>query len=103
MHPFNRRTFLRHSAALAALAPGFALGEEKKPDKSAPKEPKPDPYADAVLIKGEPPLPQKGAFTIVALPDTQHYSEKFPATYTAQTRWIVEQQRARNIACVLYL
>ncbi len=56
-----------------------------------------------MLVKGEPPLPEKGAFTIVALPDTQHYSDKYPKTYAAQTRWIVEQREARNIACVLHL
>ena len=31
-------------------------------------------------------------FTVVLIPDTQNYSEKFPDTYLAQTRWI------RNLA-----
>ena len=61
-------------------------------------------YADhAVLVKGEPPLPQDGAFTLVALPDTQHYCEKYPESYEAQTRWIVAQREARRIAGVLHL
>jgi hypothetical protein len=62
-----------------------------------------DPYADARLVAGEPPLPQKDAFTIAVLPDTQNYSEKFPEQYQAQTRWIVENRGRRNIAAVLHL
>ena len=42
-------------------------------------------------------------FTIIALPDTQHYSEAFPDIYTAQTQWIVDNQAARNIVFVTHL
>jgi predicted phosphodiesterase len=62
-----------------------------------------EPYADARLVDGEPPLPSQGAFTIAVLPDTQNYSERYPDTYVAQTRWIVENQKSRNIAWVLHL
>jgi len=62
-----------------------------------------DPYKDAVLVDGEPSTIAPGAFTIAVLPDTQHYSEKYPETYRAQTQWIVDNQQARNIACVLHL
>jgi hypothetical protein len=62
-----------------------------------------DPYADAQFVDGPPPLPEPGSFTVAVLPDTQHYSEQFPEQYLAQTRWIVEQQADRNIACVLHL
>ena len=62
-----------------------------------------DPYEDAVLKDGEPAGISPGSFTIVVLPDTQNYSEKYPETYLAQTRWIVENREARNIACVLHL
>jgi hypothetical protein len=41
-------------------------------------------------------------FTIVVLPDTQHYSEAFPAIFTAQTQWIVAQKAARNIVFVTH-
>lgn len=64
---------------------------------------KPDPYADAKLIPGEPSAISQGSFTIAVLPDTQHYSEKFPKSFSAQTQWIVDQQKARNISCVLHL
>jgi predicted phosphodiesterase len=62
-----------------------------------------DPYADARLVAGEPPKPEKGSFTVVVLPDTQNYSERYPATFEAQTNWIVENRQARNIASVLHL
>jgi 3',5'-cyclic AMP phosphodiesterase CpdA len=62
-----------------------------------------DPYEDAVLVAGEPPKLSEGGFTIAVLPDTQNYSENFPATYLSQTQWIVDNQRARNIAFVLHL
>ena len=42
-------------------------------------------------------------FTLVVLPDTQFYSESYPATFTAQTQWIVNQRVARNIAFVTHL
>jgi len=60
-------------------------------------------YTDAVLKDGEPPALQPGSFTIAVLPDTQHYSEKYPQTYAAQTQWLVDNKAARNIVCVLHL
>jgi hypothetical protein len=94
----DRRQFLGQMAAwsfVAASSPILAQTSRQKPS--------PNPYADAVLISGEPPLPEPGSFTIAVLPDTQFYSENYPANYLAQTRWIVENQAKRNIACVLHL
>jgi predicted phosphodiesterase len=62
-----------------------------------------DPYEDAVLKEGPPAQSPNTRFTIAVLPDTQNYSEKYPETFAAQTQWITDQQRARNIACVLHL
>jgi 3',5'-cyclic AMP phosphodiesterase CpdA len=101
MIPHSRRLFLRSSLAFGTGS--LLVRAQDKPADSKPAEVKPDPYADAVLIKGEPPLPEEGAFTIVALPDTQNYSAKYPETFLAQTEWILKQQKARNIACVLHL
>jgi hypothetical protein len=42
-------------------------------------------------------------FTIVLLPDTQLYSQKFPETYLAQTRWIKESAEALNTQFVIHL
>lgn len=41
-------------------------------------------------------------FTIIALPDTQHYSEAFPAIFESQTQWIVDNKAARNIVFVTH-
>jgi hypothetical protein len=42
-------------------------------------------------------------FTIIALPDTQFYAQSFPATFSAQTQWIVDNRIGRNIAFVTQL
>lgn len=42
-------------------------------------------------------------FTVIALPDTQYYSQDYPGIYQAQSRWIAEQQQARNIVFVTHL
>ena len=44
-----------------------------------------------------PPGPD---FTVVVLPDTQFYSESYPAISQAQTDWIVNNRAARNIVYV---
>ncbi len=41
-------------------------------------------------------------FTIIAMPDTQHYSEAYPEIFTVQTEWIVANKAARNIAFVTH-
>ncbi len=94
MIELNRRDALRTATAgaLASLLPQAAFGQDK-----------PNPYADAVLVDGEPAKIAKDSFTIAVLPDTQNYSEKFPKNFLAQTRWIAENHKDRNIACVLHL
>lgn len=42
-------------------------------------------------------------FTIVLLPDTQFYSEKYPDTYVAQTLWIRQQAKEDDIKFVVHL
>jgi 3',5'-cyclic AMP phosphodiesterase CpdA len=42
-------------------------------------------------------------FSVIVLPDTQHYSESYPETFDAQTKWIVEQREARNIQFVAHV
>lgn len=105
MPRLTRRDVLRLGVAgIAApfLGPLSALAQPQ-PKQQQQQPEKPDPYADAILVPGEPPAPAKDSFTIAVLPDTQHYSEKFPDQYLAQTRWLVENRRDRNIACVLHL
>ena len=42
-------------------------------------------------------------FTVVALPDTQYYSEKYPKIWAAQSDWIVANRKKLNIAYVAHL
>lgn len=42
-------------------------------------------------------------FTVVALPDTQNYSEFHPDIFAAQTQWITERAKADNIVFVTML
>jgi predicted phosphodiesterase len=93
--PMSRRDVLKVGAA-AAVSPALIsmLGSTAQAA---------DPYADGVLVDGEPAKTAKGAFTVVVLPDTQNYSERYPDTYKAQTNWIVANQKDRNIASVLHL
>jgi hypothetical protein len=54
---------------------------------------------DVNMALRQPAAPE---FTIIALPDTQHYSESFPAIFTSQTQWIVDNRAARNIVFVTH-
>jgi 3',5'-cyclic AMP phosphodiesterase CpdA len=42
-------------------------------------------------------------FTVVLLPDTQNYAEKYPEAYLAQTQWIRDNARKENIRFVIHL
>jgi 3',5'-cyclic AMP phosphodiesterase CpdA len=95
MTNFSRRDVLKAGAGLAIGQAAFHW--------NAASTWAADPYADGVLVDGEPPAIEPGSFTVAVLPDTQNYSEKFPDTFLAQTNWIVENREARNIACVLHL
>lgn len=44
-----------------------------------------------------------GDFSVILLPDTQNYSEKFPRLYLAQTEWVREQQKTLNIRFAIHL
>jgi hypothetical protein len=46
---------------------------------------------------------QSPDFTIVALPDTQMYSQDFPANFTSQTQWIADNAATLNIKFVVGL
>ena len=41
-------------------------------------------------------------FTVVVLPDTQHYSQSYPAIFLNQTQWIVNNKDALNIVYVVH-
>lgn len=46
---------------------------------------------------------QDKSFTVVLLPDTQNYSEKYPATYVAQTMWIRQRAEKDNMKFAIHL
>lgn len=46
---------------------------------------------------------EDGPFTIVLLPDTQFYSQKFPKSYLAQTRWIKSTAPDMNTKFVIHV
>ena len=80
MNTFERRWAVGLVAllvALASLATGYA--QEVKP-------------TDANEV-----------FSVVLLPDTQFYSEKYPETFVSQTMWIRERAKADNIKFVVCL
>ena len=93
----SRRDFLLRAGAFSLGLVPFLGGAAEA------AKPKVDPYADAVFVDGEPPLPAEGAFTFAVLPDTQFYCEKYPETFLAQTSWIVEQRERRRIAATFHL
>ncbi len=45
----------------------------------------------------------EGAWSIVLLPDTQIYSQNYPGLFEAQTSWIADNIKERNIKFVLHL
>jgi len=100
----SRRDFLLRASALSlGFVPFFARGAEAPKVPAAPTKPERDPYAAAVFVAGEPPLPAEDAITFAVLPDTQYSSQQHPDTFLAQTRWVVEQRERRRIAGVLHL
>jgi hypothetical protein len=44
-----------------------------------------------------------GDFTVIALPDTQNYSQYYPQVFNSQTEWIVRNRSALNIKFVVGL
>ncbi len=45
----------------------------------------------------------KTSFSVVLLPDTQFYSERYPETYVAQTMWIRKRVQEDNIKFAIHL
>ena len=48
-------------------------------------------------------LESEEKFTIIVLPDTQHYSDNFPEIFENQTQWIIENKESLNIVFVTHL
>lgn len=54
------------------------------------------------LVLAQPALAVE-PFTVVALPDTQNYSEAFPAIFSAQTQWVADNVESLNIRFLTHL
>lgn len=105
MRKVGRRRLITNLAGVAVAGWWTGASNAKDPDTKERPQPKPrqDPYADAVFEDGEPPAPAADSFTFAVLPDTQHYAEKYPETFTAQTAWLAAQRGPRRIAGVFHL
>jgi hypothetical protein len=63
-----------------------------------------DSASHTVRFFGRAQAPAAAAdFTVVVLPDTQYYSESFPATFSAQTQWITNNRNTLNIKYVAHV
>jgi hypothetical protein len=62
----------------------------------------------ATTVGAEKPQPKPSAFvpgswTMVLLPDTQHYADQYPGLFMLQTHWIAQNKDKYNIRYVLQL
>lgn len=60
-------------------------------------------FLAALLVAPALTQAQTGDFTVVVLPDTQYYSESYPAILNSQMQWIVNNSAGLNIQFVLGL
>jgi uncharacterized repeat protein (TIGR02543 family) len=58
----------------------------------------------AIFIIDDPgEMQDQDHFTIAVLPDTQFYTERYPAIFDRQTQWIADNARAQNIVFTVHL
>jgi hypothetical protein len=81
MFSWLRRALTGHRTVRQAACRGFALRFE--------------------VLEGREPFAVE-PFTIVALPDTQFYSQSYPATFNAQTQWVVDNIEEENLVFVTH-
>src|SRR5687767_1568211 len=93
---------------LALCASAFSQAPEVAPVVNAPPAKAPVAKIPAALpastatTPGAPP-PIDGGFTIMVLPDTQFYSQKFPDIFHKQTQWVADNLQRYNVPFVLQL
>ena len=100
--PFN--IDIDHPPALPVLIapPNGATGVSTTPTlEVSVSDPDDDPLT--VTFLGRESSAAGPSFTLVAVPDTQFYSESHPATFTAQTQWILDTRAALNTVFVTQL
>lgn len=83
-------------------APAEQAGEVPVPAELKATVSHPDGAQLNVAFYGRPAPADTGAFTIAVLPDTQNYSQYYPAIFDAQTLWIRESASALNTVFVCH-
>lgn len=96
--PFN----LAAPPAPALVAPAAGAINVARPPSLSARVTDPDSATHNLRFFGRPAAPNED-FTIAVLPDTQFYSESFPATFNAQTQWIMNNRTALNIKYVAHM
>lgn len=89
--------------APALVAPGAGAVNVARPPTLSARVTDPDSSTHDLRFFGRPLGTSAQDFTIVVLPDTQYYSESFPATFTAQTQWINANRAALNVQYVAHV
>jgi 3',5'-cyclic AMP phosphodiesterase CpdA len=56
----------------------------------------------AIAFAGEEPAAER-SFSVILLPDTQRYSEKYPDIYVAQTQWLRQRVKDDHVKFVIHL
>ncbi len=102
--PFDL-TFNQAPALPTLLTPGDGATDLSTAPTLAVHVSDPDADALSVTFYGRAAVAPAPNFTIVALPDTQHYVDdpNRAATFTAQTQWILNNQTTLNIPFVTHL
>ncbi len=76
-------------------------GSGTNTSKNQPNQPQKHPLQTNAKQPKSPikPIP----FTLAVLPDTQYYTQKYPAIFNAQTNWIANNYKTENIKFTMHL
>jgi hypothetical protein len=85
------------------VAPGAGAANVARPPTLSASVSDPDSSSHNLRFFGRPQTTAAADFTVVVLPDTQYYSESFPATFAAQAQWIMDNRDALNIEYVAHV
>jgi hypothetical protein len=85
------------------VGPGVGATNVVRPPSLSAQVVDPDSSSHNLRFFGRPQATAPQDFTVVVLPDTQYYSESFPATFTAQTQWIMDNRDTLNIEYVAHV
>ena len=87
----------------ALVGPSAGATNIARPPSLSARVTDPDSSSHNLRFFGRPQATAPQDFTVVVLPDTQYYSESFPATFAAQTQWIMDNRDTLNIEYVAHV